>query len=264
VRRRDPGPVRAGPGPKSAKKKYLHVACTGLLTCYFLGDRNLPSFKAFIYSDLHGTVIVHDRYQNYDAFDGVAHQLCAAHLLGDLEAAAQDYPGAVWPVQIADKLRALIHAANVARDKGLAAVPEQETAGHLRLFRHGVVVGLSQVPRVPGSNQKQPPARCLLECLKDREDDVLRFLTDTLTRSHKGRARRPPRQDPAEDFRPAPLGEDHPRPVRRPRLRIHRHQARPPGLHRHPRGPRRKRLDTTDPGPHLNCTHNPSRKAMQM
>ena len=61
----DETPLRAGPGPKSAKKKYLHVACTNLLTYYFLGDRDLPSFKDFIYSDLHGTVIVHDRYQNY-------------------------------------------------------------------------------------------------------------------------------------------------------------------------------------------------------
>ena len=60
----DETPIRSGPGPK-AKKKYLHVACTNLLTYYFLGDRDLPSFKAFVYSDLHGTVLVHDRYQNY-------------------------------------------------------------------------------------------------------------------------------------------------------------------------------------------------------
>ena len=92
----------------------------------------------------------------------IAHQLCAAHLLRDLEAAAQDYPDAVWPGQIAGELRALIHAANVARDAGLASVPDEETAGHLRLFRHGVAVGLSEVPRVPGGNKKQPPARCLL------------------------------------------------------------------------------------------------------
>jgi hypothetical protein len=57
----DETPVRTGPGPK-ARKKYLHVACTNLLTCYFLGDRDLASFKGFIYSDLHGTVVVHDRY----------------------------------------------------------------------------------------------------------------------------------------------------------------------------------------------------------
>ena len=59
----DETPLRAGPGPKS-RKKYLQVACTSLLTYYFLGDRDLASFKDFVYSDLHGTVIVHDRYQN--------------------------------------------------------------------------------------------------------------------------------------------------------------------------------------------------------
>ena len=74
-------------------------------------------------------------------------------------------------------------------------MPDDETAGHLRLFRHGVAVGLSEVPRVPGGNKKQPPARCLLECLKDREDDVLRFLTDTAI---------PPTNNQAErDARPA-------------------------------------------------------------
>ena len=41
----DETPIRSGPGPK-AKKRYLQVACTDLLTCYFLGDRDLPSFQA--------------------------------------------------------------------------------------------------------------------------------------------------------------------------------------------------------------------------
>jgi len=190
----DETPVRVGPGPKS-KKKYLHVACTGLLTCYFLGDRTLGSFTGFVYSDLHGAVIVHDRYQNYDHFDGVAHQLCTSHLLRDLEDAAETYPGAVWPVQAARELRALIHQANLARDQGLAAVPGDATAEHLRLFRHAVNAGLSQISRVPGANEKQPPGRLLLECLKHREDDVLRFLTDTAI---------PPTSNQAErDLRPA-------------------------------------------------------------
>ncbi len=38
------------------RKKYLHVACTSLLTCYFLGDLDLASFKNFVYSDLHGHI----------------------------------------------------------------------------------------------------------------------------------------------------------------------------------------------------------------
>ena len=117
------------------------------------------------------------------------------HLLRDIEDAAQSYPGAIWPGQIADALRALIHAANTARGQGLDTVPASATAADLRLFRHGVLVGLSQVRRVSGPNQKQPPARLLLECLHDREPDVLRFLPDL---------RIPPTSNGAErDLRPA-------------------------------------------------------------
>jgi hypothetical protein len=174
----DETPLRAGPGPK-IRKKYLQVACTNLLTYYYPGDRDLASFKAFACSDLHGTVVVHDRYQNYDAFDGISHQLRGQHLLRDLEDAAQSYRDAIWPGQIADALRGLIHQANVARDQGLRAVPAEMTAEHLKLFRRGVAAGLSQVRRVPGATSKQPPARLLLECLRHREADVLRFLSDT-------------------------------------------------------------------------------------
>jgi hypothetical protein len=69
------------------------------------------------------------------------------------------------------------------------------TAGHLKLFRHGIAVGLSEIRRVPGARAKQPPGRLLLECLHDREADVLRFLTDTAI---------PPTSNQAErDLRPS-------------------------------------------------------------
>lgn len=49
--------------------------------------------------------------------------------------------------------------------------------------------------RVPGAKSKQPPARTLLECLRHREADVLRFLTDTAI---------PPTSNQAErDLRPS-------------------------------------------------------------
>jgi transposase len=190
----DETPIRVGPGPKTAKR-YLLVACTNLLTYFYLGDRSMKSFGAFVFPDMPGAVIVHDRYRNYDAIPGVLHQLCTQHLLRDLEDAAQTYPGAIWPGQAADALRALIHASNVARDKGLPAVPADDTAADLRLFRQAVAVGLSEVSRAPGANSKQKPGRTLLECLRDREGDVLRFLADT---------RIPPTSNQAErDLRPA-------------------------------------------------------------
>jgi hypothetical protein len=190
----DETPLRVGPGPKT-RKKYLLVACTNLLTCYFLGDRSMDSFDAFVFPDLSGAVLVHDRYRNYDKIPGVLHQLCTQHLLRDLEDCAQAYPDAVWPGQAAEALRGLIHAANTARDNGLAAVPDGDKAADLHLFRNAVRVGLSEVRRVPGANSRQKTGRCLLECLKDREDDVLRFTTDL---------RIPPTSNQAErDLRPS-------------------------------------------------------------
>ena len=61
-----------------------------------------------------------------------------ARLLRDIEDAAQSYRAAIWPGQIAGALRALIQAANLARQQGLAAVPAttwRRTCGCAR--RHG-------------------------------------------------------------------------------------------------------------------------------
>ena len=167
----DETPIRVGPGPKT-RKRYLLVACTSLLTYFFLGDRSMRSFDAFVFPDLSAAVLVHDRYQNYDAIPGVLHQLCTQHLLRDLEDAAQSYPGAIWPGQAMDALRGLIHAANTARAKGLAAVPDEDMAADLVLFRNAVRVGLSEVRPVPGAKAKQKPGRSLLECLRDRKSVV--------------------------------------------------------------------------------------------
>ena len=188
----DETPIRVGPGPKT-RKKYLLVACTNLLTCYFLGDRSMKTFNAFVLPDMGGTVVVHDRYQNYDAIPGLIHQLCAQHLLRDLADAGERYPASIWPGQVADALRGLIHAASTARGQGLPAVPGQIAAPLIHDYRHGVLAGLSEVPR--RADRKQHPCRDLLECLRDRQDDVLRFTTDL---------RIPPTSNQAErDLRPA-------------------------------------------------------------
>lgn len=99
----DETPIRAGPGPKS-RMRYLLVACTHLLTYYFLGDRSMRTFGAFVLPDMDGAVVVHDRYQNYDAIPGLIHQLCCQHLLRDLEDTAQTYQDAHGPTQITQAL----------------------------------------------------------------------------------------------------------------------------------------------------------------
>jgi transposase len=68
----DETPLRVGAKtPAVGKRKaerYLLVAATELYTHYLLGDRSLATFTAFVVKDLaeSGSVIVHDRYQNYE------------------------------------------------------------------------------------------------------------------------------------------------------------------------------------------------------
>jgi transposase len=193
----DETPVRAGPGP-SWRKRYLLVAATGRLTWYAFGDRDAPAFARSVLPDLAGTV-VHDRYQVYDhkSLGKLTHQLCCAHLLRDLQDAAETYPRAAWPAQASSALRQLVHAANQARDQGLAAVPPELAAPLASAFRSAVAAGLAELaamPRGPRKNYRQP-CRHLLQDLRDREDDVLRFTTDL---------RVPPTSNQAErDLRPA-------------------------------------------------------------
>lgn len=198
----DETPLRVGAKtPAVGKKKaerYLLVACTELYTHYLLGDRSLDTFKAFVIKDLTGSVIVHDRYQNYDSttLGPLVHQLCCQHLLRDLDDAAQVYPDTIWPVQIADALRELIHEANLAREQGLPAIPAQIRDTLLSRLRNGRLVGLSDTTS-HGARPGERKARLLLEVLRDREGDVLRFVDDLKV---------PPTSNQAErDLRPSKI-----------------------------------------------------------
>jgi transposase len=198
----DETPVRVGPRtPKPGRKKaekYLLVACTELFTHYLLGDRDLDTFKAFVLQDLTNSVIVHDRYQNYDSavFGELVHQLCCAHLVRDLAGAGEVYPDAIWPGQIADALRGLIHQANLARATGLESIEPAVRDELITKFRDGVLCGLSETTS-HGNKPGARKARLLLELLRDREADVLRFARDLNV---------PPTSNQAErDLRPAKI-----------------------------------------------------------
>lgn len=84
-----------------------------------------------------GTVVVLDRYTLYDntAFTGIVHQLRTQHLLRDLEGAGETCPDAVWPGQITDALRGLIHATNLARDTGDDQVDPQARTELVKTLR---------------------------------------------------------------------------------------------------------------------------------
>jgi hypothetical protein len=129
----------------------------------------------------------------------LVHQLCCQHLLRDLDGAAEVYPDAHWPTQIADALRSLIHETNLARDQRLKAIPAAVKNELITRYRDGVLVGLSATT-THGTRPGQRKARLLLEVLRDRQADVLRFADDLKV---------PPTSNQAErDLRPSKVQQN--------------------------------------------------------
>ena len=105
----------------------------------------------------------------------------------------------MWPFQIADALRELIHQANLAREQGQPAIDTDTRDALITRFRNGVLVGLSATTSA-GTRPGERKARLLLEVLRDRQADVLRFAHDLKV---------PPTSNQAErDLRPAKVQQN--------------------------------------------------------
>ena len=172
--------LRCGP---AGAKKYVLAAVTESCSLFFLGARTLESFREFGILPAFAGVVVSDRYQNYfhDGWQHIAgHQACLAHLVRDFEDAAECWPDAIWPVQAQRALRGLIRAWHAARDAGQPEIPPHIRDPLIHEFRHAILVGCSDVPRIPGPKHAtaQHPGRDLLEFCRDRQDDVTRFCYD--------------------------------------------------------------------------------------
>ena len=150
-------------------------------------------------AELADSVIVHDRYQNYDsaalghAGPPVVLRAPAARLRR--RRAGLPRRGVAGP----DRRRAARadHQANLAREQGLPAIPDDVRDELLRRLRNGMLVGLSDTLST-GTRPGERKARLLLEVLRDRHDDVLRFAHDLKvppTSNQAERDLRPPRSN---------------------------------------------------------------------
>ena len=255
----DETPLRVGPKtPKPGRKKaekYLLVACTELYTHYLLGDRDLDTFKAFVLADLTESVLVHDRYHLYDSAElgALTHQLCCQHLCRDLDGAGEVYPDALWPAQIAEALRALMHQANLAREAGRAAIDDAVKNKLIKLFTDGVQVGLSDTTS-HGDRPGERKARLVLEVLRDREADVLRFAHDLNVPATSNQAERDLRPSKTQQKISGRLTSEQ-RTKDRYRIRGYLSTAAKHGLQHDGRPARRDHRPTLDPTrPHASLT----------
>lgn len=159
-------------------KQWLHVACTRTLTAYHLhSSRGRAAVEQFgVLPGFTGTA-VHDTLSVYDGYPGATHALCSAHRprtrcrRRNPPRPGLAHSGAGRPVR-AQRRRP-------PREQGLRRIPAQILDPLLDRWRHAILCGLSTHPRRDG--RKQSTTRNLLERLRDRDQQVLRFARDPAT-----------------------------------------------------------------------------------
>lgn len=163
---------------------WLHVLSTPELTAYFPHPkRGCEALDAFGLLDWFTGVLVHDHWSAYERYDCL-HAFCNAHHLRELTALAETIPSQKgW----AEDMIALLCEANEvstrARQQGLTALPEAQIE-RLRNRYDAILDAAAQRnpprPPPPGSRRrvKQSPAYNLIQRLREKRLDVLRFLTD--------------------------------------------------------------------------------------
>jgi transposase len=157
-------------------RRWLHVACTDLLTLLHLAPRSRAGADTGGVLPHYRGVLVHDSLSLYAGYPHCTHQLCGAHLIRELTAAEEDFPHQKWHQQIRWALAGLNTQALRVRAGEIGEITPEALLLHLDAFHQGITVGLSEHPRTPG--RKQSPARNLLERLRDQAHSILRFADD--------------------------------------------------------------------------------------
>jgi transposase len=171
---------------------WVHSASTALPSWFVVHPkRGVAAMDAAGVLPGFGGVAVHDCWSPYWRYEQATHALCAAHLLRELEAAAElpgqgwaaELPGQGWAAELAEWFAIACAQAAGSRDAGADRLAATILAGLRGRYDHILATGRAAnplTPRPPGRRRrpKRLPAVCLLERLEVHRGEVLRFLED--------------------------------------------------------------------------------------
>lgn len=156
---------------------WVHVATTGKYTLVWVHPkRGRAGIDAGQVMACMAGIAVHDAWAPYDTYAPAGHQLCCAHLLRELTAAAELAPGQVWPGQATDALLALKTQADAARAAGRTGIDPGLLAEQTCLFRQAALVAVKDHQHETSKTGRKLTA--LGRRMRDRIDDYLRFTAD--------------------------------------------------------------------------------------
>lgn len=155
--------------------KYVHVACTDLLTLLHAGSRSKTDIDAGgVLSGFTG-VLVRDGYAGYDHITTAQHAECGAHLLRALKGVHEADPAAQeWAEAMANTLliaKKWMAEAAVAGQRGL-------DEAQVRFIRSAYAGALASGREANERHPSSKAAKLVRRFTRDA-DDILRFTTDT-------------------------------------------------------------------------------------
>ncbi len=156
---------------------WVHVATTGKYTLVWVhAKRGRVGIDAGQVMGSMTGIAVHDAWAPYDTYSPAGHQLCCAHLLRELTAAAELTPGQAWPGQATNALLQLKAAADTARAAAGTAIDPGLLAEQTGLFRQAALVAIKDHQNETSKTSRKLTA--LARRMRDRIDDYLRFAVD--------------------------------------------------------------------------------------
>src|SRR6202453_716342 len=164
----------------AGKLQWLHTASTPSLTSYRVTEK-----RGEVTEGLEGGVIVHDHFKPYYSLPSVAHALCNAHHLRELQALIE-IEKEPWARQMRDVLVDGLKAVREALAQGATALTNAVRGSllgrHKNIVRRGLAFHREQpkLSRAAGARGRTPlrPGHNLLNRLHQFRHDVLRFLHD--------------------------------------------------------------------------------------
>jgi len=163
---------------------WVHSASTGLLSLFTVHAKRgkVAMDQAGVLPGFAG-VAVHDGWAPYWRYRHVTHALCGAHLLRELDAAAEE-PGQGWAAGMAELLVDAKLACDRARAAGVQRVDDQARARLHTRYERLLADGQAANPPPPVNGRRRrrtrrSPAARLLARLDAHRGEVLRLLDDT-------------------------------------------------------------------------------------
>lgn len=165
------------------KLRWLHCMSGSGWVYYALHDKRgcAAMDEIGIIPDYRG-IMIHDCWKPYFKYEKAEHALCCAHILREL-VYAEDVKHQQWAKPLRELLCEMLEARNRLTDLGESRFPKEQADAYSRRYDALVTQGLEANPlQVRKKGQMGAPKkgemRSLLERLRDRKPQILRFAAD--------------------------------------------------------------------------------------